>query len=330
MHSSGHSSVRLVATVVIMVFTSTLGSILAQETVALSTVIDGKIAFSRRANNGHTRTFVMNPDGSGQMRVGDSIAPFGEEGPAWSPDGRKIAFCGRYGYPRANIFVMDADGSNQIFLTNNPDGITDQFPAWSPDGSKIAFSRIGDNGPPYRSQIYVMNADGSNPVRLTNTVDGSNSKPTWSPDGTRISYGHTAATDRGSAYSEIYVMNADGSNPTKLTTSPARTVNYWSVWSPDGGTIIFCRYGGGYGVGIYLMKSDGSNVRLIKTGGEYPVWSPDGTKIAYTSYVSGLATVHVMNADGSNDVALTLNTSSSYSSSWQTLPQSELRPLSGQ
>ena len=85
---------------------------MAQETVTPCGVTNGQIAFSRKANNGpgQTRIFVMNPDGSNQMRVGNSLAPFGEEGPAWSPDGRKIAFCGKYGYPRANIFLMNADG----------------------------------------------------------------------------------------------------------------------------------------------------------------------------------------------------------------------------
>src|SRR4029079_9016880 len=126
----------------------------------------------------------------------------------------------------------------------------------------------------------------------------------------------------------IYVMNADGSNQTELTNSPARTVNYWPVWSPDGGTIAFCRYrirpSAGVGQGIYLVNSDGSNVRLITAhGGEYPAWAPDGSKIAYTSYVTGGATVHVMNADGSNDIALTLNTRSSYSFSSQSGPQAK-------
>lgn len=149
----------------------------------------------------------------------------------------------------------------------------DLFPAWSPDGSKIAFSRLvnANEAPSHnRFQIYVMNSDGSNQMRLTNTVEGGNSCPNWSPDGTRIAFTRGgSATD--SVYSEIYVMNADGSNQMKLTTSPESTVNYWSAWSRDGRTIAFCRYrvGPGNGVeqGIYLMNSNGSNVRLISRGG---------------------------------------------------------------
>jgi Tol biopolymer transport system component len=130
-------------------------------------------------------------------------------------------------------------------------------------------------------------------------------------------------------------MDADGSKQMQLTTSPGRTVNSFPAWSPDGTTIAFRRFriGPSYGVqeGIYLVNSDGSNVRIITAhGGESPAWSPDGTKIAFTSYVTGGATVHVMNADGSNDVALTLNTSSSYASSWQTFPGPQTRVTSGQ
>src|SRR5438046_1019015 len=85
---------RSVWTAAVIIFSSIVGSIMAQETLTPSGVTNGQIAFVRKADNGpgHTRIFVMNPDGSNQIRVGNSLASFGEDSPRWSPDGQKIAF----------------------------------------------------------------------------------------------------------------------------------------------------------------------------------------------------------------------------------------------
>ncbi len=54
---------------------------------------------------------------------------------------------------------------------------------------------------------------------------------------------------------------------------------------------------------VYLMNSDGSNVRQLTHNSSIdttPSSSPDGTRIAFTRYLDGDAEVFVMNADGSN------------------------------
>lgn len=312
---------------IVMSFSIT-GSIMAQETITPSPVMNGKIAFVRKANNGagFTRILVMDLDGTNQMRVGNSLFPYGEDCPTWSPDGRKIVFSGKPGHPPANICIMDGGGSNQTCLTNNPDATWDWCPAWSPDGTKIAFSRlVNANGggfpPDDQWQIYVMDSDGSNQIRLTQGAESS-INPTWSADGTRIAFTRFGSVTRF-VYSEIYVMDADGSNQMQLTNSAGirGAMNEAPDWSPGGTKIAFSRYGTNSNIQIYVMNSDGSNVaKITSNGGEGPFWSPDGTKIAFTNYRSGHAAVHVIDADGSNEVILTSSTSSSYASSWQRLP----------
>lgn len=78
-----------------------------------------------------------------------------DEGPTWSPDGKKIAFT-RNGV----LHVINADGSAFMALPTARE--LAGYPAWSPDGAHIAYA--GQSG---SWGIYVGNADGSNLIRLT-------------------------------------------------------------------------------------------------------------------------------------------------------------------
>lgn len=138
-----------------------------------------KIAFASVRDNGNHDIYLMDANGSNEIRLTTSLAY--DDQPAWSPDGSTLAFMtNRDG--NFEIYSMPGVGGVPTRLTNNPAG--DGFPAYSPNGTKIAFVR-GDLRNPSSFEIWVMNADGSNQVRLTNdsVIDGV---PSWSPDGTRI------------------------------------------------------------------------------------------------------------------------------------------------
>lgn len=68
--------------------------------------IGSRIAYDRRrAPNGESHVFVMNADGTSQLRLADR---FGASDSSWSPDGTKLV------YMDANsIFTMNADGSGK-------------------------------------------------------------------------------------------------------------------------------------------------------------------------------------------------------------------------
>lgn len=190
--------------------------------------------------------------------------------------------------------------STLVRLTNN--NAMDCEPVWSPDGSKIAFWSNRDGG----MEIYVMDSDGSNVKRLTNNLS-DDGNPSWSPDGFKILFESERDGNR-----EIYVMDADGSNQLRLTRDNA--MDSTATWSPDGSLIAFAsnRDTGPsynpYNMDIYLMNSDGSNVRRIVDDPEYdvgPQWSPDGRKILFMTGRNGNFDVYVTNADGTAQTNLT-------------------------
>ena len=81
--------------------------------------------------------FKMNPDGTGVVKLTDSLSFNGDAG--WSPDGKKIAFDSdrRNHQGRLEIHVMNADGSNVRRLTTFPsDAMFDLAPPFSPTAGR--------------------------------------------------------------------------------------------------------------------------------------------------------------------------------------------------
>ena len=119
-------------------------------------------------------------------------------------------------------------------------------------------------------------------------------QPVWSPDGQLIAY---ASTSDGN--SDIWVQHSADSEPVRITTSPAH--DWQPSWSPDGRWLAFRseRDGGG----IWVVRKDGEQERLLISHGVMPQWSPDGKWILFSSGDgrSSTAWPHVVSPAGGVD-----------------------------
>lgn len=243
--------------------------------------VGGKILF-HSDRSGTEEVFMMDPDGSNVRqltRVGRSeVASIDAEG---SPDRKRIAFSSNRTGPWDDLYVMDAEGGNVRQLTDTPE-VSEHDAAWSPDGRHIAYSAQprapiaadGTQQDRQPAQIWIIDADGSNARALT-TGSSRNIRPAWSPDGSTIAFAsdrhadfdiNLIGTDEGDL--EIYLMDRNGSNVRRLTEGAATALT--PTWSPDGQRIAF-------------------QINRINIRNREGIINPEG-----------IAHIHVMNADGSN------------------------------
>jgi Tol biopolymer transport system component len=242
---------------------------------------NGKLVFSSDRHNSGLNIWTINADGSSPTRLTSgkarttnlpAFAHVYEDSPRWSPDGTQVAFISNRNAV-FGLYVMDADGGNVRLVTDkilNPSRV-----AWSPDAQTIAMvsQTITFDNPP-SSDIYLVRVNDGTLTKLTGNTR-LNLDPAWSPDGRQILFSSNRDDD---GRDKLWVMNADGSNQKRLTDVHNST-------------------------------------NLIFYEDMTPSWSPDGTKILFTGmrdfngtrncFSINCAELFVMNADGTNDFAIT-------------------------
>ena len=204
--------------------------------------------------------YTMNTDGTNIVNL--TRSPGGDSQPAWSPDGARIAFSSEI-RGNSDIYVMNSDGTGQTNLTGTP-GLN-LTPAWSPDGGSILYTRYRSLTP----EIFVMSPDGTGQTNLTQH-EATDGWANWSPDAGKIAFASNRHGDwqadplwLPTLGTSIYVMNADGTGITRLTNSTSTDVA--PRWSPDGQWLSFTRFEL-EGPDVYIMRSDGSELRFVVDG----------------------------------------------------------------
>jgi Tol biopolymer transport system component len=191
------------------------------------------------------------------------------------------------------IYTISPDGTGERRLTYSGDGRNSNIPQWSPDGTRIAFASNREDEDGW-SSIYVMDADGIDVRRLT-PVGSRDYMPIWSPDGKKIAF---MSSRDGNA--EVYVMGPDGSDLQRLTDNDAFDAAYF--WSLDSRRLVFSSTRDDDVAMIYIMESDGSDVRTIGTG-LGGGWAHDENHLWFMDYPAsennGVPCYGVMDLEGS-------------------------------
>ena len=148
-------------------------------------------------------------------------------------------------------------------------------------------------------------------------------KEVTSPDGNQFLFYNVVGGGRAGSDQQIWAHNnTNGWEAVVTGVAPGFPgVDYDAVWSPDAKHIAWVTEANGRDE-IYLYdSSQGSNVRLTESGGEWykhPTFSTDGSHIAYWTNAGNvlLKQIWVMNVDGSGKTNLSNNTFNDWDPIW--------------
>ncbi len=207
----------------------------------------------------------------------------------WTPDSRAILFWAGGKIRRIN---SDGSGAQEIpFQVADSRDVVDpprpQVDAWSetfttkmprfaslsPDGRRVIFESLG--------RLYIKDVAGGAPRALTGSDGDFQLFPSWSRDGSRIAF--VSWNDK--RLGEIRTISADGSGMRTITNQPGHYRRPRS--SPDGGTIVFERGGGGFltsdawseDPGVYRIASAGGAATRLMRSGTNPHYGVAGDRI---------------------------------------------------
>lgn len=257
-------------------------------------------SFPTLSHDGRFVAWYSSPAGMGQLNVAsaDGSDPHAITGvvafndfSTWSPVMDRLAVAAS-----GDIYAVDASGAGLGNLTSSPELDTD--PSWAPDGSKLVFH--SENG------LFTVNSDGTGQAQIR---DGGGS-PKWSPTGTYIAF---AAIDG------LARMSPSGQSEALIF--PGSTSGF--DWAPDGSALVVGHRTAISSGDIHVVShvAGKASVQLTTTGKEFePRWSPDGSRIVFSSNRDGNFEIHVMNADGSSQVNLTMDAGGDGQPDWAPCP----------
>jgi Tol biopolymer transport system component len=230
--------------------------------------LSGAILF-QSDRDGHSAIYRLDLPDARLQRVSPGSA-WDDEGPVWSPDGKRIAFAsnrsdhGRAGF---HIFVMNADGTDVRRLTVDPSA--EREPGWAADGRSVFFSGERDG----RSEIYQVWLETKKVERVTHTLLSRAVLPAASPDGRYLAY-----VTHGLSY-EIQLLDLRSGKTRQLTAGHGACR---PRWSRDGRRLAYVENDGPTSAVRALTLDTGAAQRLFvdATLWSYdPAWSPDGSHV---------------------------------------------------
>jgi Tol biopolymer transport system component len=239
---------------------------------------------------GTSSIWVVDDANAGRPRqlIARANSDDGENGLAWTPDGRIVYTSLVSGH--LNLWVTDREGNNPRQLTDS--AASDSMPCVSPDGRYVVFTSSRSGG----RDLWRVDIDGSNEKQLT---DGARvSAPTFSPDGRWVIY--SKAEEIVNREIDLWRVPVDGGSPSRLT--DGKFAGY-PVVSPDGKLIAFYKFD---------VQDRKTKAIVIPFDGGVPVktlvftfdpmpwlrWAADGRSLIYNDTNQGATNLWRLPLDG--------------------------------
>jgi Tol biopolymer transport system component len=216
----------------------------------------------------------------------------------WAPNGKSIAFLSRrHGDEQPDIYLMNPDGSDVRRVFDDTSIRGGSF-AWSPDSRKLAVSTISQWSaglPSPKEELRVVNIETKE--ELLHLSDGrTRFNLDWSHDSSKLVYlSDYVVYQNIPVYTKLYVLDIHTGQETLIANLEAISN---PRWSPVEDVIAFAG-GTSEEMNVYLIKSDGTNLRQLTDGGFYSVgsWSPDGDRLALTAIGDNLQDSEIYTLD---------------------------------
>src|SRR5271166_1066771 len=250
---------------------------------------DGRWIAFQRGDSIRFDIFVAPATGGGPHQLthdNDMINGF-----AWLPDSTGILYSSSRGgsmpyLPTLNLWRVNLrDGSVRQVTSGETSYISPDISS----GGAVLVSRMKLQTDIWKFPVDGRPADNVNrAVRVTRQT-GEVLTPTASPDDKEVAF----LSDSG-GHANLWVVNTESGARRQITDErdPKVAIGV-PVWSPDGNTIAFVSSRGNQGLtfGVWLVDSDGSNLRNLVNPGLGPAWSPDGLWLYYSTRGAAAATV---------------------------------------
>ncbi len=201
---------------------------------------------------------------------GNGIRSFGARKPTWRSDGSRIGFVLGAGCSLDQVDANPPNGLNwQTLLNPNVSGFTCNLD-WAPLASianQIVYDDYGVEGHIWRTQegssdagTQLVSYDGSNLVWWLK----------WLPDASGVLLSLKEGFDDANIYEYDFATQA----VTQITHFTSEFAGVFSI-SPDGQYIVFERSTSPDNTpDLWIMRRDGSEMRLLVRGAARPSWSP--------------------------------------------------------
>jgi Tol biopolymer transport system component/predicted Ser/Thr protein kinase len=230
---------------------------------------------------------------------------------SWSPDGRFLAFSGTEDASAPAIWIASTESGEHHRASTPPKGYYwDISPAFSPDGRKLAFVRARDT---YSRAVILQDVDSDGTTqggqREATNYDMALEDLTWEADGR----GLILTAKQGLEHYGLWRLSLAGAlQPVSIDSEIVR----WPSVSRTGNRLAYEKRR--MDLNIYRMDGPGAgdgprsydqcHVSMVVDStaiDREPMLSPDGRRFAFNSDRLGSIEIHVADASGAHQVALT-------------------------